>query len=133
MPPKKYLILIVEDEVSLRSALCMKFRREGFSVIEARDGEIGLKIALEKEPSIILLDMVMPKLDGMAMLKRLRITNNWSKSVPVILLTNLGAGDEHRNRTISNDERMQYLVKSDWAIGDLVEKVKETLINNTSA
>ena len=107
----------------------MKFRREGFSVIDAKDGEAGLKIALEREPSIILLDMVMPKLDGMAMLKKLRIINDWSKNVPVILLTNLGADDEHRNKTILNDERMEYLVKSDWTITNLVVKVKETLVS----
>ncbi len=124
---KKILILIVEDEVSLRNALCMKFKREGFSVIDAKDGEIGLAVSLKKTPDIILLDMVMPKLDGMAMLKKLRIENEWGKTVPVTLLTNLGADDEHRNKTISKDPKMHYLVKSDWTIGDLVEMVRETL------
>ncbi|MDB5204666.1 MAG: response regulator with CheY-like protein receiver domain and winged-helix DNA-binding-like protein [Candidatus Taylorbacteria bacterium] len=123
----KKLLLIVEDEVSLRNALCIKFNREGFSVIDAKDGEAGLEIALAKTPDIILLDMVMPKLDGMAMLKKLRATNDWGKNVPVILLTNLGADDEHRNKTILNDENVEYLVKSDWAIGDLVEKVREVV------
>jgi DNA-binding response OmpR family regulator len=124
---KKYLILIVEDEVSLRNALCIKFGREGFYAIDAKDGEAGLEIAFKKRPDIILLDMVMPKLDGMAMLKKLREGDEWSKTVPVILLTNLGADDEHRNKTISKDHNVQYLVKSDWAIGDLVEKVRETV------
>lgn len=124
---KKHLILIVEDEVSLRNALCIKFKREGFLVIDAKDGETGLVIALKKKPAIILLDMVMPKLDGMAMLKKLRTENGWGKVVPVILLTNLGADDEHRNKTISRDPKAHYLVKSDWAIGDLVEMVRDTL------
>ncbi|MES2223773.1 MAG: response regulator [Patescibacteria group bacterium] len=123
----KKLLLIVEDEVSLRNALCMKFKREGFSIIDAKDGEVGLAIALKKTPDIILLDMVMPKLNGMEMLKRIRAANKWGEDVPVILLTNLGADDEHRNKTIFSDANVEYLVKSDWAIGDLVEKVKETL------
>ena len=63
-------ILIVEDEVPMIKALVDKFRREGFAVLEAGDGEDGLKIAMEKRPDLILLDIVMPKMDGMDMMKR---------------------------------------------------------------
>ncbi len=125
---QKHSILIVEDEVSLRNALVIKFTREGFMVFDAKDGESGLDIAIREYPQIILLDMVMPKMDGMTMLKKLRAVNAWGKTVPVILLTNLGADDEERSREISKDPSVYYLVKSNWAIGDLIEKVREILL-----
>jgi DNA-binding response OmpR family regulator len=121
---KKHIILIVEDEVSLRNALIIKFKREGFLIFDAKDGEIGFELALKERPDIILLDMVMPKMDGMTMLKKLREENDWSKKVPVIILTNLGADDEQKMKSISEDSLVWYLVKSDWAIGDLIGKVK---------
>ena len=52
------IVLIVEDEASLRRALCDKFAREGFTVFEAKDGEVGLTLALKEEPNVILLDMI---------------------------------------------------------------------------
>lgn len=124
---KTFSILIVEDEVSLRTILCDKFMREGFSVLNAKDGEIGLTVALEEKPDLILLDLVMPKMDGMTMLKKLRQVNDWSKAVPVMLLTNLGSDDESRMREIAEDAALSYLVKSNWSINDLTEKVKEAL------
>jgi DNA-binding response OmpR family regulator len=124
---EKNSILIVEDEVSLRNALSIKFKREKFNTFSAKDGEVGLFVALKEKPDLILLDMVMPKMDGMTMLKKLRLENEWGKSVPVILLTNLGADDEQRMKEISKDPMLQYLVKSNWSIGDLVEKVRTTI------
>ncbi|MEK7588367.1 MAG: response regulator [Patescibacteria group bacterium] len=126
---KKNTILIVEDEVSLRNALCDKFKREGFNVFEAKDGEVGLVVARKEKPDIILLDIVMPKMDGMSMLKKLRADGPWSKSVPVMLLTNLGADDKEMAKDIVEDELTSYLVKSNWAINDVVKKVKERLQN----
>lgn len=69
----------------------------------------------------------MPKMDVMTMLKKLRKENAWGKSVPVILFTNLSTDDEKRNKAIAEDEPSYYLVKADWAINDVVEKVKERL------
>jgi DNA-binding response OmpR family regulator len=128
MPTKiKKTILIVEDEVSLRSALSDKFSREGFSVLEARDGEVGLDIAIKKEPEIILLDVIMPKMDGMTMLKNLREKGGWGRNVPIILLSNLGADDEKMMKEISNDKLAFYLVKSDWSLNDIVKQVKDKI------
>jgi DNA-binding response OmpR family regulator len=123
----KKKILIVEDEMSQRKALVDKFTRESFHVIEARDGEEGFTIALKERPHIILLDIVMPKMDGMTMLKKLRQENEWGKSVPVILLTNLSADNDKINTGIAENEPAYYLVKSNWKIDDVVEKVKERL------
>lgn len=123
----KHTILIVEDEVSLRHALRDKFVREGFIVLDAKDGELGLALALKEEPELILLDMMMPKMDGMAMLTALRAASSWGSQVSVLLLTNLGSDDKLAMKEITEDPHAQYLVKSNWPLGKLVEKVRETV------
>jgi DNA-binding response OmpR family regulator len=124
---KKFTILVIEDEVSLRNALRDKFTARGFTVLEARDGEEGLAVALKNEPDMILLDIIMPKMNGMIMLKKLRPENKWSKNVPVILLSNLGGDDENMMMEIEKDKMTDYLVKSNWSLNDIVGKVKEKL------
>ena len=119
-------ILIVEDEQDLCEALIDKLGREGFLPRGAKDGEEGLELALKEHPDLILLDIVMPKMDGMTMFKKLR-EDKWGKNVPVILLTNLSATDEKLIKAMVENEPAYYLVKSDWKINDVVEKVKETL------
>lgn len=117
-------ILIVEDEPALLKALVEKFSQENLSVLEASNGQEGLSKAIEEHPDIILLDIIMPVMDGMTMLKKLR-EDGWGKTAEVILLTNL-----------SNTEKISsalelgtydYLVKTDWKIADLVAKVHERL------
>lgn len=124
---KKNTILIVEDEASLRGALSDKFIREGFTVFEAKDGEIGLEIAVREQPEILLLDMMMPKMDGITMLHQLRLKSEWGKTVPVLLLTNVSSGDKRMLREMADDGSVYYLVKSDWSIGKLVEEVRRTI------
>lgn len=119
-------ILIAEDEVSMRQILAEKFAREGFVVIEALDGEEGISKALEETPDIILLDLMMPKVDGISMLKKIRAANAWGKKVPAIILTNLVANDNIIS-SVTETEPSYYLVKSDWRIDDIVQKVKERL------
>ena len=123
---KKQGILIVEDEVSMLNALRDKFTREDFAVFEAKNGERGLEIALREHPDLILLDIAMPVMDGMTMMKKLRQENDWGKKVPIILLTNLNE-DDKINIRITEDEPAYYLVKSDWKIDDVVKKVRERL------
>jgi two-component system alkaline phosphatase synthesis response regulator PhoP len=124
---KKSTILIIEDEISLRNALRDKFIQRGFHVLEAKDGEEGLSMSLEKQPDLILLDIIMPKMDGMTVLKKLRPENEWSKNVPIILLSNLGGDDEKMMLEIGKDKMTNYLVKSNWSLNDIVEEVKEKL------
>lgn len=124
---KILIIEVVEDELSQRKALTDKFTREGFKVLEARNGEEGLKIALDEKPDIILLDLVMAHMDGMTMLKKLRAENSWGQSVPVILLTNLSADNDAMIQGIAETSPAYYLMKANWTINDVVEKVKERL------
>ncbi len=124
---QKYSILIVEDEVSLRHALRDKFVREGFVVFDAKDGQVGLSVALKEKPDLILLDMMMPKMDGMTMLGSLRQSCEWGQSAPVLLLTNLGSDDKVAMKEITEDSCAQYLVKSNWPMSELVQKVRDTI------
>ena len=121
----KKTILVVEDEQALNMALSMKLEKEGFSVLKAFDGEEGLKIALEKHPNLILLDMIMPRMDGITTLGKLREDEDWGRRVPVIMLTNLS--DAEGVDAALKGGVHSYLVKSDWKLEDVVEKVKEEL------
>ena len=117
-------VLVVEDETPLRDALESKFELDGFSVTVAQDGEEGLKLALKNHPDMILLDIIMPKMDGLTMLKQLR-ENAWGKTVKVIIITNLASWDETHKAVNYNIH--EYLVKSDWKIEDVVKMVKKKL------
>lgn len=123
---KKVLILVVEDEKILVNTLEEKLMGEGFSVIKAYNGIDGFTLALSEHPNLILLDLLMPKMDGMSMLKELR-KDDWGKSVPVIILTNLTAGDEERNRDITKLEPSYYFMKTEKSLEEIIEKIKEIL------
>ena len=118
-------ILIVEDEQAMVGVLKDKLGLEGFLVLTASDGEEGLKVALEHQPDLILLDIVMPVMDGMAMLKKLR-EDAWGKTVPVIILTNLDTNDKILEG-VTHDQPSYYFIKSDIKIEDAIQKVKEIL------
>ena len=117
-------ILIVEDEQDIRKAIADRFAYEGFWVFEAEDGVQGLKVALKERPDLILLDIMMPKMDGMVMLKKLR-ANKLGKDVPVVILTNLDKIEEMAEAL--EGEVYDYLLKSDWNLEDIVKRVKDKL------
>ncbi len=121
---KILIVEIVEDELSLLEVLTDKFSKEGFKVLRAKNGKDGLKVALTEHPDIILLDIIMPVMDGMTMLKKLR-EDEWGKDAKVIILTNLS--DNEKTAQALADGSNDYLVKSDWKIEDVVKKVEERL------
>ena len=121
---KKTILLIVEDDIALMKALCGKFNREGFDVLEAKNGKEGLEIAIKNNPALILLDIVMPVMDGITMLKKLR-EDKKGKDIPVIILTNLA--DAEYNPGLADKDVSDYLVKTDWSLEDIVKKVEERL------
>ena len=90
---KKNTVLIIEDELDLRGLLKTKLISEHFEVLEADNGKIGLDISLSSHPDIILLDIVMPVMDGLAMLKELR-QDEWGKTAKVIVLSNLNEAEK---------------------------------------
>lgn len=122
------VILVVEDELSLLTILTDKFMSEGYRVIQARDGVEGLSIAERSHPDIILLDIVMPKMDGLTMMGKLRHASDWGSGVPIILLTNLSIEEGSSKVDISPSDLTYYLVKSNWSLNTLVKKVKKRLV-----
>lgn len=119
-----YDILIVEDEKPLREALAFKFKAERLSVATAKNGKEGLEIALQHHPKIILLDIIMPIMNGLDMLKNLR-NDEWGKNASVILLTNAGSNNEIEQAI--GKGVYDYIIKTDWQIEDVVHKVKAKL------
>lgn len=119
-------ILVVEDEPDMRQALAESLKHEGFEVIEAANGGEGLEEAIARRPDLIILDILMPKVGGMEMMKKLRQHNAWGRKVPIIMLTNLSADDKIM-QGIVEDQPSYYFVKSDWKIPNVIEKVRELL------
>lgn len=117
-------ILIVEDDNKLSQMLLDMFSAEGIGVMSASNGEDGLMIAMEKHPDVILLDIILPKMDGITMLKKLR-EDEWGKKADVIMLTNLSTADDVHKATEAG--AYDYLIKSDWKMEDIVKKVKDRL------
>jgi len=124
MQPQPKKILIVEDEQDMRQALVDELTREGFQTLEARNGKEGLESALKEHPDLILLDIVMPVMDGMTMMKKLR-ENESGKDIPVIMLTNLS--DVEKVSNALEFEIYDYLVKSNWKIEDVADRVRKKL------
>ena len=118
-------ILIVDDEALTLRSLSDKFREEGFSILEANNGEDGLNSALRNHPDIILLDIILPKMSGLEVLEKLRQDEEWGKEVPVIILTNLS--DSDKVAEAMKNRAYDFLVKADWKLEDIVQKVKEKL------
>ncbi|MDO8504667.1 MAG: response regulator [Candidatus Liptonbacteria bacterium] len=117
---------VVEDEKTVLKAISEKLELEGFSVLTAEDGETGLITALGKKPDLILLDLIMPKMTGLQMMRQLREANEYGKRVPIIILTNLSA-NEPMSAVLAKDEPSFYLVKADWKLEDVISKIRETL------
>jgi DNA-binding response OmpR family regulator len=118
-------ILVVEDDLTLLRALSDELIGEGFRVIDAKDGEVAYKTAIEKHPDLILLDIMLPSLDGFSVMERLR-RDEWGKNVPIIILTALEP-DDIILHIINKSRPAYYLVKSKWKLEDIVQRVKEVL------
>lgn len=122
--PKK--ILVVEDEQLTRQALVDELKSEGFQTLEADNGEAGLETALKEHPDLILLDIVMPKMDGITMMTKLR-EDVWGRDVPIIMLTVLDTDDAILEKIVQN-RPAYYLIKKDQLHAEeIVDKVKEKL------
>ena len=122
--PQKAKILIIEDEQMLSAMYKIKFENEGYDIMVANDGAEGLEIVKKNKFDMILLDIIMPKIDGFAVLKQLR-EQETSKDTPVILLTNLGQDEDvSRGKELG---AVGYLIKANNTPAEVVEKVQEHL------
>jgi DNA-binding response OmpR family regulator len=119
-------VLLVEDDAFLREICSKKLVKEGFTVYEALDGEQALNGVEKIEPDIILLDIILPAIDGFQILHQIRNGSNKKvSSTPVIMLSNLGQDDDIKKAMEmgAND----YLVKAHFTTEEIVEKIKKTL------
>lgn len=118
-------ILIVDDEPILRKMYQVKFQNNGFEVDSAGDGAEVFDRLKESRPDIILLDVMMPKMDGFEVLARLK-ANQDLKNIPVVLLTNLSASELDKGKGMELGA-LDYLVKDNFTPADIVQKVKSYL------
>jgi DNA-binding response OmpR family regulator len=125
MAKKKALqILLVEDDAFLANIYKTKFEMEGFKVTVAENGELGLKEANKKRPDLVLLDILLPKMDGFTVIEHLK-EDKVLREVPVIMLTNLGQKDDvEKGLELGADE---YLIKAHFKPSETVDKVREVL------
>lgn len=124
MKQSKKTVLVIEDDHSLSHILKDTFEKQGFIIRQAYDGKQGLTLALQLHPDMILLDVLMPKMDGMALLKKLR-RNPWGKSVPVMMLTNLN--DSQKAVEAIQYGVSDYLVKAEMTLANISGKIKARL------
>ena len=125
MEKEKNVILVVEDEAALSRALSIKLASEGFHILSAGNGEEGLKMSLEQKPDLILLDIGMPVMNGISMLKKLR-EDEWGKTARVIILTNMGDDKTILADALENNVT-EYIVKSETSLDQVIQKAKEKL------
>mgnify|MGYP001034159188 CR=1 FL=1 len=117
-------ILIVEDDKFLRELISRKLQQQGFSVSEAVDGTEGLQKAKEEKPDLILLDLILPGIDGFEVLTRIK-QDPYISSIPVLILSNLGQKEEvERGLKLG---AIDYLVKAHFTPSEIIEKVKGIL------
>ncbi len=114
-------ILIVEDDKFLRELIVRKVANEGFNVSEAIDGEEGIKKIKEEKPDMVLLDLILPGIDGFEVLSRMKEDPALS-SVPVIILSNLGQKEDIEKGMKLG--AIDYLIKAHFAPGEIINRIK---------
>jgi CheY-like chemotaxis protein len=117
-------ILVAEDDRFLRKAAETTLKREGYTVVTAADGEEALRAARAEPPDLVLLDLIMPKMQGFEVLRALKQDAN-TAHIPVIILSNLG--QERDVQQAMDSGAAAYFIKADLSLKDLVRRVEETL------
>lgn len=120
----KNILLIVEDDQVLLRALYLLFRKTDYIIATAADGETGLKMAERLKPSLILLDLLLPTMNGFDVLKYLK-ANPTLKDIPVIVLSNLGDTDSQEKVKALGVE--DFFIKAQTDLMFLLQKVKEKI------
>jgi len=119
-------ILVIEDEKPMLDAISDTLKQNQFSVLTADNGKDGFDLALKEHPDLLLLDIFMPKMDGLTMLETLR-SDSWGNGVPVIILTNLNPDADQTIKSILEHKPAFYLIKSNVTLEAIVSKIKEVL------
>ncbi len=117
-------ILIIEDDKFLRELITRKLQSEKFETTSAIDGESGLELVEKEKPDIILLDLILPGINGFEVLTKIK-GNEAIASIPVIILSNLGQKDDIEKGM--NLGAVDYLVKAHFTPNEIIEKINQTL------
>lgn len=124
MSDGKTKVLLVEDDKMIIDMYTLKFSQEGYDITQAENGKDGLDLAKKELPDIILLDIILPQMDGFTVLKELKADDS-TKNIPVVLLTNLGQdGDVKKGLELGAKD---YLIKANFTPSQVVDKVKSVL------
>ncbi|MFH0820913.1 MAG: response regulator [Candidatus Peregrinibacteria bacterium] len=121
--PKNIKVLIVEDDEDIREMYSITFMKKGFTVFTANDGRGALEKIQNKKPDILLLDIMMPNVDGYQVLKEVR--KDMTRYIPVIMLTNLDPS--HFERHAQFDDVDEYLIKSQYSPSEVLQKTIEVM------
>lgn len=120
----KKKLIIIEDDRPMRSVLEMKLKDQNVDILAASDGEMGLKMAQDEKPDLILLDLILPKMHGFKVLENLK-SNPSTKDIPVIILSNLGQEEEEeKGRELGAKD---YFVKAETSLDKISKTVTEVL------
>ena len=117
-------ILIIEDDKFLRELIAQKLIKEGFEISEAVDGEEGMKKVKEEKPDLVLLDLILPGIDGFEVLSKMK-EDPALASIPVIILSNLGQKEDVEKGLKLG--AVDYLIKAHFTPGEIIEKIKAAL------
>ena len=120
--PKK--ILIIEDDSFLRELLTKKFVEENYKVIPAVDGEEGIKKAKEEKPDLILLDLILPGVQGYEVMAEIKENPDTSK-IPIVVISNLGQKEEVEKGLKLG--AVEFLIKAHYTPDEIIDKVKDAL------
>jgi len=120
--PKK--ILVIEDDRFLRELISKKLAKEGYEVSEAIDGEEGIKKIKSEKPDLILLDLILPSIDGFEVLSKMK-DDPIVSSIPVIILSNLGQKEDVEKGLKLG--AVDYLIKAHFTPGEIIEKIRANL------
>lgn len=117
-------ILFIEDEPTLQKTVYKFLENEGYEIKSAMDGELGVKMAKKFQPNLILLDLILPKMNGFEVLEELK-KDETTKNIPVVVLTNLESSMDVE-KAISLGAK-GYLIKANYELSEIIEKIKEIL------
>ena len=120
MEDNKKTILIVDDEKTIVDMLVYNLQKEGYNTLEAGDGETAVNIALEQKPDLVLLDIMLPKMDGLAVCKRIRQYLN----VPILMLS---AKDEEIDKILGLELGADDYITKPFSVRELMARVKANL------
>lgn len=122
--PKK--ILMVEDDAAMREIVIHKLQSNGFTVLEAEDGQKGIDILMQEKPNLVLLDLMLPEVDGFKVLETVRASSDSAiADTPIIILSNLWS-----NKDILRTKALKvqaYMVKAYFTTEEILNKINEIL------